>query len=213
MAPAQRHLPQPLVVHADPGFLAALAPDEQDLRELIVAQSMELLSKFREVIGPAVEIADHAFLQRLQQHFAFSFDVDTLPAPFPAPALFLTGRQDPWCGYQDAYQLLDNYPRASFVVLDRAGHALSVEQKTLFRALVHEWLDRVEEYTLNYLTIGHLLFAVPVTGYTLIALQLEEHDLIRQLGIPISLIFNPKCRSHIAPVQDARLRTGRRQTC
>jgi len=42
---------------------------------------------------------------------------------------------------------LDSYPRASFVVLDRAGHALSVEQKTLFRALVNEWLDRVEEYT------------------------------------------------------------------
>jgi hypothetical protein len=35
---------------------------------------------------------------------------------------------------------------SSFVLLDRAGHALSVEQKMLFRALVSEWLDRVEEY-------------------------------------------------------------------
>jgi hypothetical protein len=76
----------------------------------------------------------------------FSFDVDILPTPFAAPTLFLTGRQDNWCGYQDAYRLLDNYPRASFSVLDRAGHALPVEQKTLFRALVNEWLDRVEEY-------------------------------------------------------------------
>lgn len=144
---AKRQLPQPLTVCQDPSFLAALAPDEQDMKEFIVAQSMDLLAEFRQCIGPAIEIADHAFLQRLEQQFAFSFDVDTLPTPFPAPALFLTGRHDNWCGYRDAYRLLDNYPRASFVVLDRAGHALSIEQKALFRALVNEWLDRVEEYT------------------------------------------------------------------
>ena len=144
---AKRQLPQPLIVCQDPAFLAALGPDEQDMKGFIVAQSMGLLAEFRQYIGPAIEIADHAFLQRLEQQFAFSFDVDTLPTPFPAPALFLTGRQDNWCGYRDAYRLLDNYPRASFVVLDRAGHALSVEQKTLFRAFVNEWLDRVEEYT------------------------------------------------------------------
>ena len=143
---AKRRLPQPRVVHEDPAFLAALAPDEQDLREFIVAQSMDLLAEFRRSILPAFEIADHAFLQRFEGQPAFSFDVDTLPAPFPAPALFLTGRHDSWCGYEDAYRLLDSYPRASFAVLDRAGHSLATEQKTLFRALVSEWLDRVEEY-------------------------------------------------------------------
>jgi len=143
---AERRLPQPLVVHEDPAFLAALAPDEQDMRGFIVVQSMDLLTEFRHVFSPAGAIADHAFLERLRQQNAFSFNVDTLPTPFSAPALFLTGRHDNWCGYREAYQLLDNYPRASFAVLDRAGHALAVEQKTLFRALVNEWLDRVEEY-------------------------------------------------------------------
>jgi pimeloyl-ACP methyl ester carboxylesterase len=143
---AKQHLPQPLVVREDPAFLAALAPDEQDMRGFIVAQSMDLLAEFRQVLSPAGAIADHTFLQRLEQQYAFSFDVDTLPSPFPAPALFLTGRHDSWCGYREAYQLLDNYPRASFAVLDRAGHALAVEQKALFRALASEWLDRVEEY-------------------------------------------------------------------
>ena len=140
------YLPQPLVIHEDAEFLAALAPDEQNMREFIVAQSMDVLTNFRRVIGPAIAIADHDFLQRLDQHYAFSFDGDRLPASFPAPALFLTGRHDNWCGYRDTYQLLDDYPRASFAVLDRAGHALATEQKTLFRALVNEWLDRVEEY-------------------------------------------------------------------
>jgi pimeloyl-ACP methyl ester carboxylesterase len=139
-------LPKPLVVHQDPAFLAALKPNEQDMQGFIVVQSLALLQEFRDVFNPAGEIADKAFLQRLKQNFAFSFDVDTLPAPFPAPALFLAGRHDNWCGYHDTYKLLDNYPRASFAVLDRAGHALAVEQRPLFRALVDEWLDRVEEY-------------------------------------------------------------------
>jgi predicted transcriptional regulator len=49
-------------------------------------------------------------------------------------------------GYQGAWDLLDVYPRASFAVLDRAGHVVFVEQKALVMALVNEWLDRVEEY-------------------------------------------------------------------
>ncbi len=139
-------LPQQLIVHEDPAFLAALSPDEQDLKDLAVAQSMDLLNTSRQVIHPAVVIADQEFLRRLNQQRTFSFNVDALPAPFPAPALILAGRQDSWVGYREAYNLLDNYPRASYAVLDRAGHALSTEQKTLFRALASEWLDRVEEY-------------------------------------------------------------------
>jgi len=141
------HLPQPLVIREDPAFLAALTPAEQDMRDFIVIQSMDLLTEFRQVFNPAGAVADHAFMDRLRQHYAFSFDIDALPTPFPAPALFLTGRHDNWCGYREAYRLLDNYPRASFAALDGAGHALAIEQKTLFRALVKEWLDRVEEYT------------------------------------------------------------------
>jgi len=48
-----------------------------------------------------------------------------------------------WNQYQ--WDILENYPRATFVVLDRAGHMLYIEQENLFNALVNEWLDRVEE--------------------------------------------------------------------
>lgn len=39
---------------------------------------------------------------------------------------------------------------AKDVVLNRAGHNLQMEQFKLYEALVHEWLDRVEEYTARH---------------------------------------------------------------
>ena len=140
------NLPPRQVLREDPEYLAALGPDEQDLHDWIVAQSMEVLQAVRKVISPAVALADNDFLDRLNKSYSFSFDLDSLSEPFRAPSLFLMGRQDNWCGYDDAYQILNSYPRATYAVLDRAGHGLGLEQKALFRALVSEWLDRVEEY-------------------------------------------------------------------
>ena len=142
----KQNLPPHQVIVEDPQFLAALAPEEAGLTNFFVVQSYERLERFRTVIRPAIADADHAFLERLEEHYAFSFPVDRMTAPFPAPALILTGRQDSTCGYREAWTLLDNYPRGTFAVLDRAGHALGGEQKGLFQALAYEWLDRVEEY-------------------------------------------------------------------
>ncbi len=139
-------LPQHRVIHTDEAFLNALTPAEQTVREVAVAQSMLVLEAFRSSIAPAFALADQAFLKRLSQNYYFTFDIDQLTEPFPGPTLILTGRFDHWCDYQDAYNILDNYPRGTFIVLDRAGHGLAREQQVLFRALVSEWLDRVEEF-------------------------------------------------------------------
>jgi len=142
----KQHLPPPQVLVEDPLFLAALTPEDAGFSRMVVVQSAERLGFFRTFIQPALATADHAFLERLKKHYAFSFPVDQLITPFPGPTLILTGRQDSTCGYRDAWTLLDNYPRGTFAVLDRAGHGLGVEQKGLFRALAQEWLTRVEEY-------------------------------------------------------------------
>ncbi len=139
-------LPQHRVIHTDEAFLHALTPAEQTAREVAVVQSMLVLEAFRSSIAPAIAIADHSFLKRVSQNYHFTFDIGQLTEPFPGPTLILTGRFDHWCGYQDAYNILENYPRGTFIVLDRAGHGLAREQQPLFRALVSEWLDRVEEY-------------------------------------------------------------------
>jgi pimeloyl-ACP methyl ester carboxylesterase len=142
----KQQLPPPQVLVEDPLFLAALTPEDAGFSKMVVVQSVERLRFFRTFIQPAIATADHAFLERLIKHYAFSFPVDQLTTPFPGPTLILTGRQDSNCGYRDAWTLLDNYPRGTFAVLDRAGHGLGVEQIGLFRALAQEWLERVEEY-------------------------------------------------------------------
>lgn len=142
----KKRLPPRTVLREDPEFLAALTPDDSGALEVQVIQSMAILREYREIITPAVKIADQAVLNRIKPNHFTTFDVDTLATPFPAPALFLTGRFDQWCGYDNAYQLLDDYPRATFAVLDGAGHNLSIEQRPLFEALAGEWLDRVEAW-------------------------------------------------------------------
>jgi pimeloyl-ACP methyl ester carboxylesterase len=144
---AKPNLPPHQILVQDAEFVAALGPDEQALLQIAVVQSPGVLAGFRTGIKPGVAIADHEFIQRTAANYEFSFDVNKLPEPFPAPTLILTGRQDSLCGYRDAWSLLDDFPRATFTVLDRAGHPLSAEQQGLFRALASEWLDRVEEYS------------------------------------------------------------------
>jgi pimeloyl-ACP methyl ester carboxylesterase len=143
---SQQNYPAHQVLVEEPGFQAALRADEQGLRDLLVIQNHEVLDYIRDNIAPAVAHADQKFLQRVSIDRPFSFAVDILAEPFPAPVLILAGRQDSVVGYREAWRLLDNYPRATFAVLDRAGHALAGEQQTVWRCLVSEWLDRVEEY-------------------------------------------------------------------
>jgi pimeloyl-ACP methyl ester carboxylesterase len=70
--------------------------------------------------------------------------VDSPDRSFKQPTLFLMGRQDATVGYRDAWAIIENYPRATFAILDQAGHNLQIEQERLFEELVGEWLARVK---------------------------------------------------------------------
>jgi pimeloyl-ACP methyl ester carboxylesterase len=139
-------LPQPEAFVKDPAILAQLEPEDAEFfEEVMVLQTQKLLDWYLGVVKPARSGGDPAFLRRVVQEYQFSYDVDA--RPFDKPTLILTGRYDTHVGYRSAWEVLETYPRATYVVLDRAGHALGVEQEGLFRALVNEWLDRVEEHT------------------------------------------------------------------
>jgi pimeloyl-ACP methyl ester carboxylesterase len=143
---AKRSVPQHVALVKDPALLSGLAPSErEEFESFAVVQSQRIWERTRDEVIAGISIADEEFLTRLQTHgYPLSFDVDAAP-PFEKPTLMLVGRQDAMVGYRDAWKILENYPRGTFVVLDRAGHNLQIEQETLFNALVNEWLDRVEE--------------------------------------------------------------------
>ena len=146
---AERHVPSPVTLVADPALVSELEPDEAEFFQIAVVQSRKVVDYIRANFTSGSETGDQAFQAKIREHpenYAFSFDVDALPKPFPAPTLIVAGRQDSVAGYRDAWGILENYPRGTFVVLDRSGHFLPFEQEDLFHALVGEWLDRVEEY-------------------------------------------------------------------
>ncbi|WP_350274149.1 alpha/beta hydrolase [Kribbella sp. HUAS MG21] len=88
--------------------------------------------------------ADLAFLGRIQRDVA-TYSLREDPAVrFERPTLVVTGRQDVVAGYADAWAILDDYPRATFAVLDQEDHFLPGPGLALYRALVADWLDRVE---------------------------------------------------------------------
>jgi pimeloyl-ACP methyl ester carboxylesterase len=146
---AKRTVPPYKVLVEDPGVKADITPAEVDLYNMAVIHSRTWLDyqrTFPEV--PEHEMGDFEFLGRIRErpeNYAFSFDVDNLSEPFPGPSVIITGRQDPIVGYRDAWNILENYPRATFVVLDRTGHQLE-DKQGLINALMDEWLARVEEY-------------------------------------------------------------------
>ena len=137
--------PPHTVFVSDADAIAAVAADERPWLDVAVVQTPHTLASFRSAVKPGLEKADMGFLMGLAEHGGFSFELDATPA-LPAPALIIAGRQDSMVGYRRAIEILEQYPRATLAVLDRAGHALDVEQNELFAALVGEWLDRVEEW-------------------------------------------------------------------
>ncbi len=145
---ARRELPPRTVFVRDEQLLATIEPSERKLFErMLVLQDRRRWDRFQRDILPGVKARDADFNQWLIYNgYGFSFDVDRIEHPFEKPSLVLAGRQDASVGYKNALGIMDNYPRGTFAVLDRAGHGLEVEQEVVFNCMVGEWLDRVEEY-------------------------------------------------------------------
>jgi pimeloyl-ACP methyl ester carboxylesterase len=146
---AKRVLPRRRVIVGDASLGDRLPPEHQQLwRDYVVVQDRAVLASIQDGLIDTPDTAAAAWLSRIRddpRNYALPFDVNALPAPFPAPALIIAGRQDNVVGYAQAWPLLEDYPRATFAVLDRAGHLLETEQPQLFAALVREWLERVRE--------------------------------------------------------------------
>jgi len=114
---------------------------DDEFRSYFVVQSPEMLERYERHVRPAAALVDQAALERIGERWELARDQGP---PYAGPTLVVAGRLDSTVGYAAAADLVDHYPHASLAVVDDAGHALPHEQPELLRALVAEWLARVE---------------------------------------------------------------------
>ncbi|MBS7528996.1 alpha/beta hydrolase [Hazenella sp. IB182353] len=142
----KRTLPDHHVIYRDENFLTQLSEAEREVFcTYAVVQDRENWKRFQTEILDGSTLAIPSFLEKIRKQYAFSDDVDVLITAFSKPSLFLMGRQDGMTGFQDAWHVFQRFTRATFAVLDRAGHNLQLEQPRLFQEMVDEWLDRTVE--------------------------------------------------------------------
>lgn len=132
----------------DHTYVDGLPPEQRAsfMRNAVVADAATH-RRFLAELAPGFAQADLPFVEALHGSLAFGPQrCERVAAHVPAcPALVVTGRQDGVVGYADAREQLSDWPRATFTVLDVAGHNLQIERPALFEALVRDWLVRVEE--------------------------------------------------------------------
>ena len=140
---AERKRPDHVVLQSDPGLLDSLTEQEVgDFTEITVVQTATTYHHYRDDVAPGLEIADAEAMERIRKNWALTIAPESGPL-YTRPTVILCGRQDSVTGYEDQYPLLPHYPRATYAVLDMAGHNLQIEQPDLLAALFREWLGRV----------------------------------------------------------------------
>ncbi len=142
-----RNVPRHEVLVSSADLTGDMSPELEDsYRSYFVVQTDETLRRFQELVAPAESLVDEPGLTRIFSNWELR-DGHEAANPYSHPVLILAGRQDATAGYAGPWELVEHYPRATFALLDRAGHALLHEQPTLTHALVVEWLARVREHT------------------------------------------------------------------
>lgn len=140
---------EPLVVkEKNDEFLNSLNRDDYNSFTYInTILTKEVFDRFKKDVMVAFNEQDKFFLEHVLDG-AISFDVDDLKTNYINPVLILTGRQDCEVGYLDQFDLFRKYENSSFVVLNRAGHNLQIEQPFMFNSIVEGWLaDNIKEIT------------------------------------------------------------------
>lgn len=136
-----RDVPEHKVLVASADLKKLLGTEEaESFAEYFVVQTQATLDRYLAAVAPSMGLTDEAAMERIA--WQWEFRGTAASQPYSGPALILAGRQDATVGYTGAWDLLQLYPRATFAVLDQAGHALPHEQPDLLEALVTEWLGR-----------------------------------------------------------------------
>lgn len=139
---ARRDVSEFLVAEEEPGLLDSLPPeDAAEFAAAAVVRTAATWKLFRTAELPGIRAADPDATARIAARYELSRSPEA--APITVPTTIITGRHDDVVGYRDALRQLENYPRATFAVLDRAGHTAHLDQPEMVAALLSEWSRRL----------------------------------------------------------------------
>ncbi len=142
-----KKLPKKTVLSRTTGWEKDIPKEDLALfRSKAVIQNHAVWERFKEEVLPGMKEIDQNFLLRLRARgYALDYDLSTVFFVIDKPVLIICGRNDHVNGFQGAYELLDDFPRASISILDSAGPLVQIEREELFNILVSKWLDRIEK--------------------------------------------------------------------
>jgi pimeloyl-ACP methyl ester carboxylesterase len=153
---AERDVPEHRPMRIEPGYAGSASPEEQaEFDSVAVIRDAYTWQRAATEVMPAVRMARSEILESFKARgYTFSFDElrniaeggTSFDVPFARPTLFVLGRQDASTGWKDALRLADRYPRATYAILDMAGHNAQIEQEGLLHTLTGEWLARCEDF-------------------------------------------------------------------
>jgi pimeloyl-ACP methyl ester carboxylesterase len=126
-----------------PVWMADLEPNLRARAARLVVRDRAIVDRIRDTKLPAAALHDAALEARVTEAFDLPFRAEMERTPFAAPCLVISGRQDDIAGHAEAMAMLPRLPRATYALLDRAGHSLSWERPALFAALMRDWLGRM----------------------------------------------------------------------
>jgi len=151
---ADRDAPPPGLLREEPLWDSGASADERaGYLDCAVVASRRAFERTRDEVLSGIGLARHEALARIQErHYAFSFDElgragsggRPFDVPFDRPACFFLGRQDSSVGWRDALRLAELYPRASYHILDAAGHNAQIEEEGAFSAAFGAWIADCE---------------------------------------------------------------------
>lgn len=149
-----REVSPPAVLIAGGSQFHTLPKPQRERHDATIVQTPDYMAaldlKTQRRVEPAIALADRRSLDKIRRdpsRYALKGSIEH-ERPVLVPSLIVTGRNDTSVGYRDAWRLVSQFQRATYVALDRAEHGFPIDEmnRRLFRSLVADWLERVEEF-------------------------------------------------------------------
>ena len=114
--------------------------DEKEIAvfNTLVIQNKQIWKRCKQEILSSMRLCDPFTIKAMEKKYSYTFEKE-LNDSCSKPVLVIVGKGDGIVGYEDAQKLMKRYSNGSFVILNKAGHNLQIEQPRMFSTLIVDW--------------------------------------------------------------------------